>query len=215
MERLKDLVTILYRPRETMRRILDRPDRWAVAVVFLAFVCASVDDIDVRRAGTILSDITIPSMIALVTIGIVAGALAWVIALYILSWIATPVGRMMGGTGTFADVRAALAWAMVPIIWSVLYRLPIVILAERMHIGQEINARQVLMDFIARGGCSVIVIYFGLQLVFALWCVALASFTVAEAQHLSPQKGFVNVAVTIALPLMVMFAAIFTLRKIT
>ena len=28
MERLKDLVTILYRPRETMRRILDRPG-WA------------------------------------------------------------------------------------------------------------------------------------------------------------------------------------------
>jgi hypothetical protein len=49
MERLRDLVTILYQPRETMRSILDRPDRWSLQIVFLAFVCASVNDIDVRH----------------------------------------------------------------------------------------------------------------------------------------------------------------------
>ena len=212
MDRLKDLVTILYRPRETMRRILDRPDRWGPAVVFLAFVCASVNDIDVRNAGSILLNIKVFPMIALVAVGIVAGAILWVIALYILSWIATPIGRMMGGTGTFADVRAALAWAMVPIVWSVLYRLPVVMFAQRMHIAPDVNAHRAVFDFMAHGGCSIVVLYLGLQLLFALWCVALASFTVGEAQRFSTQKGFVNVVIAIALPLMVILAAIFTLR---
>ncbi|HYS54269.1 MAG TPA: Yip1 family protein [Thermoanaerobaculia bacterium] len=214
MERLKDLVTILYRPRETMRRILDQPDRWAPGIVFLAAVCASANQLDARNLADAVPNIKVLPTIAIIALIIVLTAATWVIALYILSWIATPIGRMMGGTGTVGDVRAGLAWAMVPVIWSPIYRVPLVILATRSPIVPEINVRKVVIDFLSHGGCSIIILFLGFQLLFELWCVVLGSFTVAEAQRFSTQKGFVNVVITIALPLMVMFAAIFTLRKV-
>jgi hypothetical protein len=206
MDRLKDLVTILYKPRETMRRILDRPDRWSVSIVFLAFVAASVNDIEGQRANEVLQLGTVP-LLALSVVGIVAGALLWVIALFLLSWIATGIGRVMQGTGSARDVRAALGWAMVPIIWSAFYRLPLLVLARRAHLGPNINAKKAILEFVSHGGLSLVVLFLSLQLIFALWCVGLASFTVAEAQKFSPEKGFVNVVMAIALPIAIIIAA--------
>jgi hypothetical protein len=213
MERLKDLVTILYRPRETMRRILDRPDRWSLQIVFLAFVCASVNDIDVRHATALLPGIRLFPGLILLALAIIIGGFTWIVTLFILSWIATAIGRQMGGEGNARDVRAALAWAMVPIVWSPIYRLPLVLFGMTADINPNASERQELLNFISRGGCSLLVLFFGFQLLFAIGCVVLASFTVAEAERFSTQKGFLNVAMTIALPLMVMAAAIFTLRR--
>jgi hypothetical protein len=213
MERLKDLVTILYRPRETMRQILDRPDRWSLQIVFLAFVCASVNDVDVRHATALLPGLRLFPGLALLVLAIIVGGFSWIVTLFILSWIATAIGRQMGGEGNARDVRAALAWAMVPIVWSPIYRLPLAILGMGADINPNANGRQELLNFVSRGGCSLLVLFIGFQLLFAIASVVLASFTVAEAERFSTQKGFVSVAITIALPLMVIFAAIFTLKR--
>ncbi len=213
MERLKDLVTILYQPRETMRRILDRPDRWSLQIVFLAFVCASVNDIDVRHFTGILPGIHLMPGLAALALAIIVGGFTWIGTLFILSWIATLIGRQMGGEGNARDVRAALAWAMVPIVWSPIYRLPLVLLGIGANINPNANGRQEVLNFVSRGGCSMLVLFFGFQLLFAIGCVVLASFTIAEAQRFSTQKGFLNVAITIALPVMLLAAAIFTMRR--
>jgi hypothetical protein len=217
MERLRDLVTILYQPRETMRRILDRPDRWSLQIVFLAFVCASVNDVDVRHFTDaelgILPGLHLFPGLAALTLAIIAGGFSWIGTLFILSWIATVIGRQMGGEGNARDVRAALAWSMVPIVWSPIYRLPLVLLGIGANINPEANGRKEVLNFISRGGCSLLVLFLGFQLLFAIASVVLASFTVAEAERFSTQKGFLNVAITIALPLMLLFAAIFTLGR--
>ena len=213
MERLKDLVTILYQPRETMRRILDRPDRWPLQIVFLAFVCASVNDIDVRHATGLLPGIRLFPGLAALALAIIIGGFSWIVTLFIMSWIASAIGRQMGGEGSTRDVRAALAWAMVPIIWSPIYRLPLILFGMTADISPNASERQELLKFVSRGGCSLLVLFFGFQLLFAIACIVLGSFTVAEAQRFSTQKGFVNVATTIALPLMVIAAAIFTLNR--
>jgi hypothetical protein len=213
VQRLADLVTILYRPRETMARILARPsDRWAAHVVFLAFVCGSVNEIDVRAVAAHLPGLRPVPAMALVAVALIAGGLAWVLTLYILSWIATPVGRMMGGTAKTAGVRAALGWAMAPIIWSIVYRIPFAILVMRLRVVPDVDLHQVLLGFVAHGGCSLIVLYLAFQLAFAIWCIALACVTVSEAEQFELHKGFITVAVTIAFPLMVIAAAIITMR---
>ena len=195
-----------------MRRILDRPDRWAVAVVFLASVCTSVDQLDARHLAEVIPTLKILPTMAIIALVIIVIGMSWVLVLYLLSWIATPIGRMMGGTGTVADVRAGLAWAVMPVVWSPIYRIPIIILATRSPITPEVNVRRAVVGFLTHGGCSILVLFLILQLLFELWCIVLGSFTVAEAQRFSTQKGFVNVVITIALPLMVIFAAVFTLR---
>jgi len=212
MDRLKDLVTILYQPRETMRRILDRPDRWSLQIVFLAFVCASVNQIDARHLSEMFPAIHPLTAVAAVTLAIIGGALGWIVMLFIVSWIATPIGRLMGGQGSFRDVRAALAWSMVPMVWSPIYRLPLVLLGIGANLNPNANGRQELLDFVSHGGCSMLVLFIGFQILFGLACIALASFTVAEAQRFSTQKGFVNIAIIVVLPLMIAAAVIFTIR---
>ncbi|MDQ6800542.1 MAG: YIP1 family protein [Acidobacteriota bacterium] len=213
MERLEDLVTILYRPRETMRRILDRPDRWSLQIVFLAFVCASVNQIDARHLAEIFPAIHILTALTTVGLGIIVGGFFWIAALFVLSWIATPIGRLLGGAGTVRDVRAALAWSIVPIIWSPIYRLPLVLLGIGANINDNVSGRQAVLDFVSRGGCSILVLFFGFQLLFAIACLVLASFTIAEAQRFSTQKGFLNAVIIFALPMTLIAAAIFTMRR--
>src|SRR5579859_3177611 len=116
---LKFLVTILYQPRETMRRILASANRWTWEITALACVCASVNDINADQAAKELPGLRLGPGLALVALGLIVSAITWVIVLYIVSWIAAPVGRfLLGGTGSAGDVRAALAWGLVPVIWS-------------------------------------------------------------------------------------------------
>jgi len=209
---LRDLLTILYRPGETMRRILDSGEhRWSVEVVVLAFACASVND--AYRLDEALPGLKLLPTLAIVALSIVVGAAAWVVTLFIMSWIATPIGRILGGTGTVADVRAALGWGMAPIVWSAIYRVPLAILMSEFHIGSQTNTRQVFLDFVAHGGCSIIILYLGFQLLFAIWSFVVGCFTLAEAHRFSAEKGFVNLAIAIALPLLVIASAVFTFRR--
>jgi hypothetical protein len=210
---LADLLTILYRPRETMRRILDSGgDRWAVQVVLLAFICGSVNDVDIGHLREVFPDMKLLPVIAIAVVALAVGAATWVLALFILSWIAAPVGRMLGGAGTVADVRTALAWGIVPVIWSVIYRIPLAVLKGRLDVRPQGNVKEILLNFMGHGGCALVVIAMALQITFFLWSLFVASCSLGEAQRFSTERGFVNLAISIALPLLVIGVAVFTFR---
>jgi Yip1-like protein len=210
---LKYLVTILYRPRATMRRILDSPHRWTVQVVALAFVCASVNEIQSHELAAALPGVRLLPALALVALGLIIGPIGWLLLLWIIAWIALPIGRFLGGTATIRDIRAALAWGLVPVIYSPLYRIPGVIMVSRMHIEPRTNVREVLLNLVAHGGCSMIVVYLMLQLIFEIACIVLGSYTLGEAQRFSTQKGFVNVISALVVPVAVILAAVFSFRS--
>lgn len=210
---LRDLLTILYKPRETMRRILDAGrDRWTIQVLVLACFCAELSDIDTRHARTVFPNLKLMTLIAIVCLVLVVVALVWVLLLFLLSWIATWVGRLLGGKGTPSDVRAALAWGIVPVIWSVIYRIPVVVYRNQFDVQPEKNVRDVLSSFVAHGGCGFMVVLFALQTICFLGTFIVGSLCVAEAHQFSTDRGFITVAITLALPLMVIFAAVFTMR---
>ena len=211
---LKYLVTILYRPRETMRRILDSAgSRWTAQIIILASICASFSDADASRIGTkVLPGLTLMPILAIIVLGLVAQALSWIVFVLFVAVIALPVGRFLGGKASFRDVIAALAWGMVPTIWSPIYRIPFGIIASRLHVAQT-DAPKALLDVISRGGCSFFVAYLFFQVLFEVACVIIGSFTLAEAQQFSTQKGFANVLIALVLPFLVAAAAVFTFRS--
>jgi Yip1 domain len=210
---LKYLVTILLRPRATMRRILANSSRWEFQVVALAAICTSVNEADSRAFTDALPSIRLMPGLAIAAVGLVAQALSWILLLLILSWIAAPVGRLLGGIGKVRDVRAAMAWAMVPMIWSALYRIPFTIMASGLHSSQRQDPHKLIAGFISHGGCSLIVVYLFLQFIFELACIVIGCFTVAEAQKFSAQKGFLNIAITLVLPVLIVVAAVMSLRS--
>ncbi len=53
--------------------------------------------------------------------------------------------------GIGVTLGGILAWGMVPVIWSVAYRLPIGLLARRLHVSSNVDVTAVLLDFLAQG----------------------------------------------------------------
>ena len=209
----RDLVTILYKPRETMRRILDEPRRrWTAEIIVLAVICSTFGDRDIRNAGKVLPDLALGSTLALVVVVLAVAAACWVAAVYLVSWLVALAGKFLDGQGTAADVRAALAWAFVPVIWSILYRIPIGLYRSRIKIHGT-NSWQVLVDVVQQGGVTLAFVYLALQLVVDIWVVFLASSNVAEALKFETWRGFSAIAIVAAIPIVVAAAAVLTLSS--
>ena len=208
----RDLVTILYQPRETMRRVLDGGgERWTIALIVLAYVCSSFNDPDILRMQRQIPDIALSGTLAIVALTIIVAALCWVLIFYGFSWLVTIAGRWLEGHGEYADVRAALAWAFVPVIWSVFVRIPLAIYAYRL-LPVVRDKKLMVSELIARGGCTLAVIVFALQLVLYVWIAFVGSSTVAEALHFTTGKGVATLAIVFALPFVIGIAAFLALR---
>ena len=204
---LRDLATVLVQPQQTMRRVLADSDRWTIQVVVLAFVCSSVGDANPRALSEALPGLGW-SGIAVIAVSIVAGALAWVVALWLFGWIAGFVGRKLGGVAKMSDVRAAMAWGLTPVIWSIVYRIPVTFLVNRFHVDPNVRPAAILIDFASRGGLSIVVVFLALQLLFAVWCVWVGSLCLAEAEQFSPLMGLGVIAITFSIPIVIVAAAV-------
>ncbi|HVN27787.1 MAG TPA: YIP1 family protein [Candidatus Binataceae bacterium] len=105
--------TIWTRPRATIRRIVDTDVRYQVT--FLAILSGALIWLERRWSN--------PSPAAafpiLVVIAVSVGALFGLLELYINGILFKWAGAALGGVGTYAEVRAALAWSRVPIIVAV------------------------------------------------------------------------------------------------
>jgi Yip1-like protein len=208
----RDLVTVLYRPQETMRRILDAgQDRWTIPLILLSFLCASVGAADIRELHKALPDLSLSGTLALIALALMLSAASWVIVMYVFAWVVTIVGRWLDGQGESADVRAALAWGLVPVIWSVILQIPLVVSLTRV-VPQKLDGNHLPIDFVTQGGCMIAVLAATFKILLYIWIAYVTSFTVAEALHFSSWKGFTTIAITVALPVIMIVAAVLALN---
>lgn len=209
---LRDLLTILYRPRETMRRILDASgDRWTIQLVVLAYVCTSFSDVNLRGIENILPGLRlVPTMAAFLLVMLLSAAV-WAGILYLFSWLIAVIARLLGGTAPLRDVRAALAWSLVPMVWSVIYRLPMAFYRNRFDVSGG-RTREAVINFLAHGGCTLLLLVTALQLLLAVWLLFVASSTVAEAERFSTAKGFGTLALCLVAPVLIGIAAAVAFR---
>ncbi len=211
--RLKDLVTILYRPRATVRRILASPQRWTAEIIVLACICSSLPDKDVRPLTRVLPDLGLTSSLALVLLGIILGAVIWVLGVYLFAWMVALAGRSLGGAGQTSDVRAALAWSLVPLIWSALPRIVETMYLRRFPMDHvELQDSQALLEFIRQGGCTLAIVVISFKIVFFVWMLFLASAGVGEALRLSTAEGLGAIGIAAAAPVVIGVAAALSLN---
>lgn len=203
--RLQDLVTVLYRPRETMRRILGSTRRWAAEIAVLAFICSSLPDKDPRYLTAGKLQLPLGSAIALIVAGVLLGALFCVLGLHLVAWLVTFVSRRLGGVGNARDVRAALAWSLVPMVWSVIFRIPEAIYALRFP--ADVEGTPAILAFVRQGGCTVAVVVLTLKLAMFVWMLFIASSTVGEAMQLSNGQALTAVGIVAAAPVVIGIAA--------
>ncbi|HEX3409588.1 MAG TPA: Yip1 family protein [Candidatus Binataceae bacterium] len=113
-------LSIWYRPRSTIRRIVDTDARKFVLVI--AWLAGAMAAINSQIATTSVElPATVPHFPRLGPIGITIAAiisgLFGIIGIYGLAPLYRWSGQMLGGTATTVEVRAALAWSQVPGIY--------------------------------------------------------------------------------------------------
>jgi hypothetical protein len=202
----RDLVTILYQPRETMRRVLDSPQRWWWQIAAAAAVATHIGDAEVVK--TTLPGFSRLALIGLGIGGVIANAIAWVLLTWIFGWIAAGAGRMLGGNASGRDVRDALAWGLVPLVWSIFFRVPEAIYRHSlMPARRGVSERDMVLNVIASGGCSMLVVAMVAGLILTVASIWIATSTLAEVQRFTLPQAFANLAIAVIAPIAVIAAA--------
>ncbi len=105
--------TIWTKPRATIRRIVETDVRYQVT--FLAILSGGLIWLERRWSNPS----TAAAFPMLVVIAVIVGAIAGIIELYVNGALLKWAGAALGGVGSYAEVRAALAWSRVPVIVAV------------------------------------------------------------------------------------------------
>ena len=184
-------------PRRTIRQIVEtNPDR---LVLLLAAVGGIVEALtnassDSKSDGMSLTAILLTSLI----VGPLMGILGLWLGGVLLRW----TGGWIGGQADARRIRATLAWANVPLIWSLLLWIPALLL-----FGAELFAKATpLIDASALLSGLYLVFSFGIGVV-SLWAFVVFLHALGEVQGFSAWKALGNsilAGLVVAIPLIVL-----------
>jgi hypothetical protein len=212
-ERFRALATMLVRPRTTMRRILDQPpDRMIVPLILLAVFSGFLKDL---TSTTLRLALQVPSVwlvLGIVVAVFVVVSLLMILFVHALSWVAMLIGRFLEGSGTASEVRSALAWGLVPIVWALLIRLPLYLILpppDESAAGVQVVQNRLRIDpgSLTGAGCGAVVLYALLDLLVLVVYFIIASQALGEAHRFSGWRGFATLLLSFVTPAVVLLAA--------
>ncbi|MHB0972262.1 MAG: YIP1 family protein [Thermoanaerobaculia bacterium] len=211
---LVNLAAIMVRPRATIRRILDQPrDRMVFPLVLLALLSSSISDYDLGALVAIIRNPPSPHLPLIITAALIASVAAGVGLFYFFAWLAAYIGRRIEGVGTARDLRSALAWGLAPLVWALIFRIPISVFfafgdvpkSRTMDVAGE---RFITNAGVLSHGCAWATLAIVLEMTAFVWWVATASLTVGEAHRFSGWQGLGTLALTAAVPLVIIISLV-------
>ena len=209
MQWLRDLASVVIRPRRTMRRILDAPrDRMVLPLALLAILSGIIGDVHLDQAGQAwrMAEPRLRLFIPLIVAGVIA---AMLLVFYVLAWVAYFVGRSLEGTASVKAVRSALAWGLAPSVWALLYRIPAMWFKEPENVRQIRfdDFRFTLGEGVFSSGCGAMLFFGILDLAVIVGWLVITSHTLAEANGFSAPRGFATIAICLLAPVVIAVAA--------
>lgn len=154
------LLALLREPRATVRQQLESPDPRVEAGL------AALAGIAVILGGTGGLDIAAsfehsPLVIQLVA-GVPVGLAGWLLT----AWIYSHMGRLLGGDGTFEQMRTIVAWSLVPLVLGLGLLLPLAV----SGVTGDSSALPTVLGFLLAVYCSwLAVLFLALAHGFSLW----------------------------------------------
>jgi Yip1-like protein len=207
------LATILAHPRQTIRSIVaqSRSSRVVVLLVLLATLSDLIRSIRwqlYRESPRFAAMMPSPWIICAGLIGILVGAL---LLFYAFAFLVMGIGRLLGGNADGRLVRLALAWSFAPLIWALLYRIPVALfqpatgatLDEPHSPLAVLHSAVAAMSLYALVSSAVIVL---LTVVVDIWTFAIASVALSEVNGFSTWRGAATLGFALLAPLIVVAA---------
>ena len=132
------------------------------------------------------------------------GPISGIVALYLFAALVRWTGAWIGGRASTLDIRAAIAWSSVPLIWAMLLWIP-----EIAIFGRELfTTATPRMD--ANPSLAFLLMGFGIvEVGMAVWGFVVYLKCLGQVQGFSAWKAWGNVMLAllvIAVPLVVIFA---------
>jgi hypothetical protein len=212
---LRNLIRIVREPSAAMADLVSHPDERSVIRLLLLAALAAL-----------LKDISFPALVAasattggwrlagIMAIAVVAVGLLTFACFYAFSFVVTHVGRLFGGEGKWPAIRTGLAWGLAPLVWAIVYRLPMTLAARpsvpRIHSGPAGPLLDVLGS--SHSGWALTLILVVLEIVILLWILLLSSLGVAEAHRISYWNGLATLVLAASTPIVITIAAVLALR---
>ena len=179
-------ITMWYAPRATARRLIDSGAQGELLLAMLLGTSQALDRAATRDLGATLG---LPAILAIgVAVGVAFGPLTLFLGAWLLRW----TGSWLGGRGTAAELRTALAWGQVPTLSAMPLWIPILLVG-----GVELFRAEPRFESAADG---FVILVCGLAMGAAgIWGTVTSVLCVAEAHRFSGWKALGSVALALLL----------------
>lgn len=123
------------------------------------------------------------------------GLLRGVIGVWVGAWLYGVTGKWIGGLASFAELRAAIAWSSVPMVLSLLFWIPMIVL-----LGPELFTEEAPTLHDSSAMTAMMAAFAGVSAVLGFWTIVLLCNTIAEVQGFrTAWKGLLNIVLSVLL----------------
>ncbi len=170
------------KPRTTIQQIIDsNPEHLVGVLAILAGFSRALDRASNRNLGDSM-ELPFIIMLALFT-GMIVGTLTLAIGSILIRW----TGKWLGGQASSKDIRAAMAWSYVPIIWALIFwGLEIIIFGKELFTSEAP---------LLESSPSMLYLYTSLasiETIISIWAFAIFILCLGQVQKFSTWKALVN-----------------------
>jgi hypothetical protein len=167
------------RPRATIAQIVERdPTHMVLVLAAIAGFGEALDRASMRSAGDTLG---LPTIFVAAAI---AGPVGGFVTLYLGSLLLRWTGSWIGGNASGVQIRAAMAWSGVPLIWALLLWVP-----ELAIFGTELfTTATPRMD----ESIALALSFFAIELVIGVWAFVVFLKSLGQVQGFSAWKALAN-----------------------
>ena len=180
---ISSIISICIKPRATIQKIVDKnPED---SVILLACL-AGISNVLLRANDRGMGDTM--ELFDIILLSLILGPFSGVISLYVGSYLIHWTGKWIGGTSSLQNIRAAMAWASMPTVISLLLLIPEVILfGEEMYTTQTpiVDSSTLLL--------YAFVIFSVIYLILGIWSFILYLHCLGQVQGFSLLKMFGNI----------------------
>ncbi len=195
--------SIWTQPRATIQQIIQTDsEKQVLLLAALAGIGTALDRASMKNLGDTMD------LSSILMIAIIAGPLGGIVSLYFGSLLVRWTGRWIGATGTPETIRAAFAWANVPIIWALLLWLP-----ELGLFGKELfTANTPEID----ASLPLSFTYVGFMLLettIAIWTIVVFLKCLGQVQGFTAWRALANVLLAASLFIVPILILIFAVAR--
>jgi heme/copper-type cytochrome/quinol oxidase subunit 2 len=184
---LNPWVSMWTQPRRTIQQIVDGdPEHLVLLPAFLTGFAQSLN----RASGKSMGDDMEWPMIFLVAV--IAGPIGGLISLYVGGALIRWTGRYLGGSASPENIRAAIAWSGVPVIWTLILYVPGLAL-----FGQELFTSETPRIDASSSLMLIYLVFSLIEVTIGIWALVVFLKSLGQVQGFSAWKALGNVILSV------------------